>query len=109
MQSFSFNCPVVTMPTAFMRGRHTVSMLKVLEIPELIAKDRDDYILISCRLLGDQNFYKSIKERIQKRKHLLFNDKAVAESFRKNVEKMCRQTPLVGQQPSHILPLTSPR
>ena len=107
MQSFSFNCPVVTMPTAFMRGRHTVSMLKVLEIPELIAKDRDDYILISCRLLGDQNFYKSIKERIQKRKHLLFNDKAVAESFRKNVETMCRQRPLVGQQPSQILPLPS--
>ena len=92
MQSFSLDCPVVTLPTDFMRGRHTVSMLKVLEIPELIANDRNDYIQISCRLLGDQVFYNNIKERIHKQKIHLFNDKAIAEAFRKNVEKVCRRT-----------------
>ena len=75
-----------------MRGRHTVSMLKVLEIPELIANDRNDYIQISCRLLRDQVFYNNIKERIHKQKIHLFNDKAIAEAFRKNVEKVCRRT-----------------
>ena len=56
MQSFSLDCPVVTLPTAFMRGRHTVSMLEVLELPELIAKDVDDYVAISVRLLQDAGF-----------------------------------------------------
>ena len=56
MQSFSLDCPVVTLPTAFMRGRHTVSMLEVLELPELIADNADDYIAISCKLLDDPAF-----------------------------------------------------
>jgi hypothetical protein len=108
MQSFSLNCPVVTLPTAFMRGRHTVAMLEVLEIPELIAHDRDDYLAISCRLLEDQPFYNDVKERIRDRKQRLFHDKGVAEAFQIAVETLCRQRPLVGQQPSEILPLPAP-
>jgi predicted O-linked N-acetylglucosamine transferase (SPINDLY family) len=108
MQSFSLDCPVVTLPTAFMRGRHTVAMLEVLEIPELIAHDRDDYVAISCRLLEDQRFYNDVKERIRERKQRLFHDKGVAEAFQIAVETLCRQVPLVGQQPSEILPLPAP-
>jgi predicted O-linked N-acetylglucosamine transferase (SPINDLY family) len=108
MQSFSLDCPVVTLPTAFMRGRHTVAMLEVLEIPELIAHDRDDYVAISCRLLEDQRFYSDVKERIRDRKQRLFHDKGVAEAFQIAVETLCRQVPLVGQQPSEILPLPAP-
>ena len=54
LQSFSLDCPVVTLPTAFMRGRHTVAMLEVLELPELIAQDGEDYVAISSRLLSDE-------------------------------------------------------
>jgi predicted O-linked N-acetylglucosamine transferase (SPINDLY family) len=95
----------VTLPTTFMRGRHTVSMLEKLEIPDLIARDRDDYIAISCRLLEDRQLYNNVKERISERKQRLFHDKGVAEAFQTAVETICRQVPLVGQQPSQILPL----
>ena len=105
MQSFSLDCPVVTLPTAFMRGRHTVAMLEVLELPELIASNADDYIAISCKLLDDSSFYQAMKEAIQERKQRLFLDKSVAEAFQTAVETICRQTPSVGQQPSEILPL----
>lgn len=105
MQSFSLDCPVVTLPTAFMRGRHTVAMLEVLEIPELIARDRDDYIAISCRLLEDEPFYNTVKERIHERKQRLFHDKTVAEAFQAAVETICRQPPSVGQLPAETLPL----
>jgi predicted O-linked N-acetylglucosamine transferase (SPINDLY family) len=108
MQSFSLDCPVVTLPTAFMRGRHTVAMLEVLEIPELIAHDRDEYVAISCRLLEDQRFYNDVKERIRERKQRLFHDKGVAEAFQIAVETICRQRPLVGQQPTKIVPLPTP-
>jgi protein O-GlcNAc transferase len=108
MQSFSLDCPVVTLPTAFMRGRHTISMLDVLEIPELIARDRDDYIAISCRLLDDEPFYNAVKQRIRNHKKRLFHDRGVAEAFQTAVETICRQVPLVGQQPSEILPLPEP-
>ena len=103
MQSFSLDCPVVTLPTDFMRGRHTVSMLNVLEIPELIAQDRDDYIAICCRLLDDERFYNDVKERIREHKQRLLHDKGVAEAFQVAVETICRQRPPVGQQPSKLL------
>jgi predicted O-linked N-acetylglucosamine transferase (SPINDLY family) len=91
-----------------MRGRHTVAMLEVLEIPELIAHDRDEYVAISCRLLEDQRFYNDVKERIRERKQRLFHDKGVAEAFQIAVETICRQRPLVGQQPTKIVPLPTP-
>ena len=105
LQSFSLDCPVVSLPTAFMRGRHTVSMLEVLELPELIAKDAEDYIAISSRLLSDDAFHAEMKQKIQERKSRLFHDKSVAEAFQVAVETVCRQAPAVGQQPSGLKPL----
>ncbi len=104
MQSFSLDCPVVTLPTTFMRGRHTVAMLELMEIPELIARDRDDYLAISSRLLNDPAFYADVKARIRERKDRLFHDKAVAQAFQEAVDTICRRPPAVGQQPAQILP-----
>ena len=109
LQSFSLDCPVVSLPTAFMRGRHTVSMLEVLELPELIAKDAEDYIAISSRLLSDDAFHAEMKQKIQERKSRLFHDKSVAEAFQVAVETVCRQAPAVGQQPSGIRPVAISR
>ena len=105
LQSFSLDCPVVTLPTTFMRGRHTVAMLEVLELPDLIAKNGEDYIAISCKLLDEPDFYQAMKQAIQERKQRLFLDKSVAEAFQIAVETICRQPPSVGQQPSEVLPL----
>jgi predicted O-linked N-acetylglucosamine transferase (SPINDLY family) len=82
-QSFSLGCPVVTLPTSFMRGRHTVSMLEVMNIPALIARDRADYVSISTRLLADSSFCEDIRKQIKERAHLLFNDQSVAEAVKR--------------------------
>ncbi|QNI59905.1 TPR repeat-containing protein [Synechococcus sp. BIOS-U3-1] len=91
MQSLSLDCPVVTLPASFMRGRHTVSMLEVLELPELIAKNVDDYIAISCRLLKEQSFYQDMRAAIKARKAWLFHDKSVAKAFQVAVDTICRK------------------
>ena len=106
MQSLSLDCPVITFPTAFMRGRHTVAMLDVLELPELIAADREAYVSISVRLMQDEVFYRDVRQRIAERKQRLFHDKGVAEAFKVMVEKVCRKPPEFGQQPSQILSLS---
>ena len=54
-----------------MRGRHTVSMLEQLDLPQLIARDVDDYVAISSRLLSDVDFYLDIKQKIAARKECL--------------------------------------
>ena len=77
----------------------------MLELPELIASNADDYVAISCRLLDDQSFYQQMREAIHERKPRLFHDKSVAQAFQVAVETVCRQAPAVGQQPSGTRPL----
>lgn len=80
-QSLSLDCPVVTFPTRLMRGRHTIAMLKQLELDCLIAESTDQYIEISSRLLADDSLYQSVRRQIAARKHNLFCDQSVAEAF----------------------------
>jgi predicted O-linked N-acetylglucosamine transferase (SPINDLY family) len=63
-------------------------MLEVLELPDLIAKDADDYISISTRLLRDNDFYLEMKRLIAERKQRLFRDQSVAAAFRQAVDAM---------------------
>ncbi len=69
------------MPTAFMRGRHTLAMLEVLELPELIASSRADYVDISVRLLDDDDFANKMRTLIKERSQRLFADQEVTDRF----------------------------
>ena len=88
-QSFAQGCPVITLPTTYMRGRHTRSMLQLMEINELIAKNEPDYIEKTLRLLTDDEHYLNIKNKVITRSHHLFNDKSVAVAFQKAVQSLC--------------------
>ena len=91
-QSFAQGCPVITLPTTYMRGRHTRSMLQLMEIHELIAKNESDYIEKTHRLLTDEEHYLSIKNKVIERSHHLFNDQSVAVAFQKAVQTLCKQS-----------------
>ena len=74
LDAISLNKPIVTCPSGFMRGRHTYSMLKILDIEETIASSKKEYIEIAVKLAGDINFRNSIVNKIKKHKNKLFND-----------------------------------
>lgn len=88
-QSFSLHCPVITLPTEFMRGRHTVSMLKKMDVDELVAGNVEEYLSICDRLLDDAGFYGSIKARIAQAEPLLFADTDVASAFEAFIAYVC--------------------
>ena len=69
------------MPTAFMRGRHTLAMLEVLELPELIASSREEYVDIAIRLLQDDDFANTMRTLINERSQRLFADQEVSDCF----------------------------
>jgi predicted O-linked N-acetylglucosamine transferase (SPINDLY family) len=94
LQALSQGCPIVTLPTSQMRGRHTIAMLEVLELPELIARDREDYVAISLRLLRDEAYHARLRETILERRHLLFDDEEVSRAFRSFVDRCVPRTPL---------------
>ena len=73
--------PIVTLPGQFMRGRQTGGMLRLLELPELIAKDIPGYVDLAARLARDDDWRKSIVARIRMRKEELFRDRLSVEGL----------------------------
>jgi protein O-GlcNAc transferase len=81
LEALWFDLPTVTLPGRPMRTRHTAAMLELLELPELIARDVDDYVRIAVRLGGSSDLRASVRERIAQRKHRLYDDRAVVAAF----------------------------
>ena len=74
LEAISLNKPIVTCPSEFMRGRHTYSILRKLNIEETIASSKEKYVEIAVRLAKDNDFRNSIINKIVKNKKKLFND-----------------------------------
>lgn len=81
LEALWFDLPTVTLPGRCMRTRHTAAMLRLLELPELIAHDVDDYVRIAIRLGQSADLRGSLRERIARRKHRLYDDPAVVAAF----------------------------
>jgi len=90
MQCFALGRPLVTLPTQYMRGRHSVGMLKTMEIDELIASTPAEYLDISSRLIEDRCFYDNILKKIRERSHRLFCDTEVSQNPKKAVDELVK-------------------
>jgi len=71
LDALSLDVPIVTLPGKLMRGRQTAAMLRLLELPELIASDFDEYLRIAARLAHSPDFRIGLRARIRERKHRL--------------------------------------
>lgn len=76
IQSLERDCPLVTLPGEFMRGRHSYAMLKMIGVEELIAGNLDEFVDIAARLGSDRSFRASIVQKISQSKHKLYEDQA---------------------------------
>lgn len=67
LEALACGRPVVSLPGALMRGRHTACMLGLLGLDTLIAKDEDDYVRIAVRLARDPAWRSELSSQIQAR------------------------------------------
>jgi len=81
LEALAVGAPLVTLPTALQRGRHTQAMYRAMEIGDCIAKDAQDYVDIACNLAADADFRRSVRSRILERNHVLFENDAVTREF----------------------------
>lgn len=81
LEMFWYDTPIVTLPGALMRGRHTFAMLQTMELPELIAADADDYVRIAVNLATSPDFRAEMRGLIAERKPRLFDGSAVHAAF----------------------------
>ena len=73
LDALACGLPVVTLPGAFMRGRQSAGMLSLLGVPELIARDRADYVSLASRLIAEPAWRRSLADRIRAAQGRLFN------------------------------------
>ncbi len=81
MQALECNLPVVSHEGNFLRGRLGSAILKRIGLTELIAKNEEQYVQLTSKLIQDNFFYTSVKDKIAKRKMTLYGDKRPVEAF----------------------------
>lgn len=64
LDAIACGVPVVTLPGRFMRARQSAAMLTLAGVPELVARDEDDYVRIAARLASDRAWAGALGERL---------------------------------------------
>lgn len=72
--SLARDCPVVTLPGAFMRGAYSNGMLRMIGVEELAAPSVDAFVALAARLGRDRDFRAAMAAKIRANKHKLFDD-----------------------------------
>ena len=93
MEAFDLNIPVITMPTKYLNGRFTFGMYKKMGFIDMIADSPQTYVKLAVKTANDKAWRQSIVEKINKNKHLLFQEKAsindwnnlLSELYEKNI------------------------
>lgn len=87
--ALQMHIPLVTLPTEYLRGRMGYSLLRTLNLPELVAVDVQDYIDIAVRLSLDPAFLARTKEAIVERIDLLWEDMTVPHEITNVLQRAC--------------------
>ncbi|EJW76663.1 hypothetical protein WUBG_12430 [Wuchereria bancrofti] len=96
--------PMITMPLETLASRVASSQLYALGVPELVAKDREDYIKIAKRLGTDREYLSQIRAKVWKARttSTLFNVRQYCSDMERLLHKMWKRY-ADGLSPDHIL------
>jgi len=67
--------PLITCPGAFMRGRHSYAMFRVMDMPSAIAVNTDDFVEKLITLGRNAEARQEMRQEMQQRKSALYEDK----------------------------------
>jgi protein O-GlcNAc transferase len=64
LDALAAGAPIVTLPGDFMRGRQSAAMLKILDVPELIAASGEQYVAKALQISTETECRQGFSERI---------------------------------------------
>jgi protein O-GlcNAc transferase len=92
LESLAHDLPIVTMPGALMRGRHSMAFLTMMGVSDTIAATLEDYVAIAVRLARDVPWRNAVKARISANKHRLYRDRTCIVELERFLDRAARQT-----------------
>jgi predicted O-linked N-acetylglucosamine transferase (SPINDLY family) len=82
LETLWFDVPTLTLPGRSMRSRHTLGMLRLMELEDrLVARDVDDYVRIAVELGRSPDLRAELRGLIAERKHRLYDDVRVSAAL----------------------------
>lgn len=73
--------PLITCPGAFMRGRHSYAMFRMMDMPSAIAQDQDDMVRKLIALGQEPDHRHAMREELRQRKEALYADKSLVAAL----------------------------
>jgi predicted O-linked N-acetylglucosamine transferase (SPINDLY family) len=92
LESLVHNLPVVAFEGEFMRGRHAVAILNMMDIRDTIARTFDDFISIASQLGRDDCWRTEIGSRMSSNKNRIYRDARCIAGLEAFLEQAVRQT-----------------
>ncbi len=81
LDALACGLPIVTLPGQFMRGRQSYGMLMAMGIPEMVARDENDFVRIALLLGKNPDYRKEISARIRNANGQMFEDGAPVKAL----------------------------
>lgn len=88
LESLAAGTPVVHWPGAFMRGRHTLAFYKKMGVTDCVVDSAEAYVETAYRLVHDQDFRTSVREKIRVNAPKLFNDSSAIDEISDIFERL---------------------
>src|SRR5580658_5881887 len=90
VQAMECSLPVVTREGRFLRGRLASGVLRRMELTELIAQTKAEYVNLAVRLATDRPYQAHIRQEIQQRRSVLIDDQSAMGPFQDFLESVAR-------------------
>ena len=81
LESFSLYKPLVTQPSIRINGRFTYGFYKKMEMEDMIAYNKEQYVNIINKLLNDKDFYDKQVNLLKERSDKLFMDQQTLDEW----------------------------
>ncbi len=90
LDAIAAGLPPVTLPGAFLRGRQSASVLRAMDLAELVAADEADYVRLALRLAHDRPWRAGIVRRMQLNASRVFGQPAPIAALADFLESAAR-------------------
>lgn len=90
LESLQQNLPIVTLDGAFMRGRHSAAILRMMGVTDTIAATVDDYVSIAARLANNPVERQALRERMKAGEQKVYRDRACISALEDFLDRAVR-------------------